>query len=49
MEETKQLVVMKNMDENLQCNGAICTKIYKVNNENSATIDTFKQEMVYKS
>lgn len=49
MEESKQLVVMKNEDENLQCSGSICTKVYKVNNENSASIDTFEQAVVYKS
>jgi hypothetical protein len=49
MEEAKQLVVMKNDEETLQCSGSICTKVYHVTNENSATIDTFDQAIVFKS
>jgi hypothetical protein len=40
---------MKNEDVDLQCSGSICTKVYKVNNENSATIESFEQAVVYKS
>jgi hypothetical protein len=49
MEESKQLVVLKNNDEALQCAGSICTKVYKVTNENSAVIETFEQSSVYKT
>ena len=49
MEESKQLVVMKNDNDPLQCQGTICTKVYKVQNENSALIDTFDQNIVMKT
>lgn len=42
MEESKSVVAMKNNGETLNCNGAICTKVYSVKNERTASVGTFE-------
>jgi len=47
MEDTKSLVAVKSLDENLLCkDGQLCTKIYKVTDEHHATVSTYEMAAV---
>jgi len=49
MEESKSVIILKHKDQPLDCNGAVCTKVYTVKSENEATVDTFEQSIVLRS
>lgn len=49
MDEAKSMVVMKSKGASLLCNGAECRKVYSVESENKARVDTYEQSAVMKT
>mmetsp|Transcript_34677 Transcript_34677/g.53143 ORF Transcript_34677/g.53143 Transcript_34677/m.53143 type:complete len:161 (+) Transcript_34677:2709-3191(+) len=48
MEDTKSVVVLKNDDTAMDCSGQICSKVYAVKDEHTATVDSFERSVVMK-
>jgi len=49
MDDTKSVVNFKNGDKSLDCTNTLCTKIYKVGDEHTADVGTFKQSEMAKT